>query len=65
MKELTEEEQVYYANYGMCEDCDICGDLRGYINYHEGGIFIEYYLGKFICCKCKEIIYAPVSECNK
>jgi hypothetical protein len=53
MNELTEDEVIYYANYGMCEECDLCGRFMGYINYNENDSYIEFNGVQFLCNKCR------------
>ena len=51
-KELTIEEEIYYANYAEIEICDCCGDYYG--------IFIIEYNGiQFLCSKCRNYFYPP------
>ena len=52
--QLTVDEEVYYANYGNIEYCDLCGNDGGIINRHDGKKYIEYNGVQFLCEKCRE-----------
>lgn len=53
-QELTQEEEVYYANYALIDVCDGlgCGDYVAITNYHDGDRFLTWKDGKLYCPKC-------------
>jgi hypothetical protein len=53
MKELTEEEAIYYADYALIDTCDCCGDWFPIHNGHDGEDFLEYDGFQFLCRKCR------------
>jgi len=53
LKELTEEEQIYYANYCSIELCDLCGEYFPILNNHDNDDYVEYNGIQFLCNKCK------------
>ena len=52
MKELTEEEQVYYAEYALIELCDCCGKYRPVRNHNDGADYITFTGRQFLCQTC-------------
>jgi len=54
MKELTQEEINYYANYSKIEICDLCGDYFYFLNLHDGDDFVEYNGRQFLCELCRK-----------
>ena len=55
MKELTEEETLYYANYSLTDTCDLCGEDFAITNYHDGDEYLEHTIGcQLLCNKCNK-----------
>ncbi len=49
---LTFDEEIYYANYGLVDECDLCHNMVAITNYHEGDNFLTLTGSKLYCCKC-------------
>lgn len=50
--ELTEQEEVFYANYSLIDKCDCCGDEIPIHNHHDGKNYLTI-TGKYLYCqKC-------------
>lgn len=59
MEELTEKEQIYYANYGYIQECQLCKNEYPIHKYDifNGGFnknYIEFNGKQFLCVKCLE-----------
>ena len=52
-EELTEQEMVFYANYGLIGECDGCGDNAVPItNRNDGKNYLTITGNKIYCQKC-------------
>jgi hypothetical protein len=56
MKELTFEEQVYYANNVLIDVCDCCGDYFPITNRNDGKDYLTITGNGYslICNKCNK-----------
>lgn len=57
-KELTEQEEIFYGNYGYTNECDLCGKtypIHRYDPYREkdNDNYLEYNGKQLLCLKCK------------
>ena len=50
--ELTEEETIYYANYGLIDTCDCCGEEFPITNYYDGENYLTFEGNQLLCQKC-------------
>ena len=51
---LTVDEEVHYANYGLVEICDVCGNYFSIRDYRDQTNFIEFNGKQFLCQKCSK-----------
>ena len=57
-KELTIEEQIYYANYNLLDECDNCHDNAVPIfNDNDGRPYLEFIGYQLLCPKCRTGLY--------
>jgi hypothetical protein len=53
-KELTIDEQVYYANYSLQDECDNCHDNAvPILNDNDGRPYLEIVGTQLLCPKCR------------
>ena len=52
MKELTEEEQVYYANNALIDICDCCGEYFPITNHNDGDDYLTFIGNQLLCQGC-------------
>ena len=50
--ELTEEQQIFYGNYGLIDVCDLCGNYVPIINHHDGKNYLTLVGDKLHCQEC-------------
>ncbi len=50
--ELTEEQQIFYGNYGLIDVCDCCGNYVAITNKHDGDNYLTFVDSKLYCQKC-------------
>lgn len=54
-QELTQEEEVYYANHAWIDVCDDCGNWTAIHNNRDGSNFLTWTMnGQLLCQKCSE-----------
>lgn len=51
-RELTEQEEVFYSNYGLIDKCDCCSDDIPIHNHHDGKNYLTITGNKIYCQKC-------------
>jgi hypothetical protein len=51
-EELTEEEQINYANYSLIDICDCCGDYFPIHNWNDGKNYLTLTVKHLYCQKC-------------
>lgn len=52
MKELTFEEQVYYANNALIDVCDCCGEYFPITNRNDGNDYLTLIGNQLLCQGC-------------
>ena len=56
-KELTIQEQVYYSNYNLIDECDLCGKPFPITNRNDGNEYLEFVGTQLLCPKCRSWLY--------
>jgi hypothetical protein len=52
MNELTEKEQIDYADYAFIDVCDCCGEYTPILNGNDGEKFLTYNGVQLLCNQC-------------
>ena len=50
--ELTVEETVQYANYGLVDICDLCGYYFSILNSHDNRNYLTWEKNRLYCRMC-------------
>lgn len=56
---MNDEEEVFYANYGLIDICEDCGNDTPILNHHDGKNYLTWTGKHLYCLKCLKYESVP------